>query len=72
MLGEFDGLNPSNKELYEDLGTDNKVFVSIPCGSHFLVWERNHSALHEASRQWLTNATFNGATRGEFRMKREQ
>lgn len=71
MVGEFDELNmSSNKDLYEDLGSDNKVFVSIPCGSHFLVWERNHSALHEASRQWLTNGTFNGATRGEFRMTR--
>jgi pimeloyl-ACP methyl ester carboxylesterase len=72
MLGEFDELNPSNKELYEDLGTDNKVFISIPCGSHFLVWEKNHSALHEASRQWLVNGTFNGARSGEFRMKREE
>jgi pimeloyl-ACP methyl ester carboxylesterase len=72
MLGEFDELNASNKQLYEDLGTDNKVFVSIPCGSHFLVWEKNHSALHEASRQWLVNGTFNGAKRGEFRMKREE
>jgi pimeloyl-ACP methyl ester carboxylesterase len=72
MLGEFDGLNASNKELYEDLGTDNKVFLSIPCGSHFLVWEKNHDALHEASHQWLVNGTFNGAKRGEFRMKRRE
>jgi pimeloyl-ACP methyl ester carboxylesterase len=71
MLGEFDELNASNRELYQDLGAERKVFVSIPCGSHFLVWEHNHSALHEASRQWLTDGTFNGATRGEFRMKRE-
>ena len=70
MLGEFDELNASNKQLYEDLGADNKVFVSIPCGSHFLVWEKNHSALHEASRQWLLDGTFNGLARGEFRMKR--
>jgi pimeloyl-ACP methyl ester carboxylesterase len=69
MLGEFDELNASNKELYEDLGAESKVFVSIPCGSHFLVWEKNHGALHEASRQWLSNGTFNGASRGEFRMK---
>lgn len=72
MLGEFDNLNPSNRELYEDLGTENKVFISIACGSHFLVWEKNHGALHEASRQWLANSTFNGARRGEFRMKREE
>jgi pimeloyl-ACP methyl ester carboxylesterase len=71
MLGEFDELNPSNKELYEDLSTDNKVFISIACGSHFLVWEKNHGALHEASRQWLVDGTFNGSKRGEFRMKRD-
>ena len=35
MLGEFDELNASNKELYEDLSAESKVFVSIPCGSHF-------------------------------------
>ena len=68
MLGEFDDLNPSNKELYEDLGAESKVFVSIACGSHFLVWEQNHILLHEASRQWLTNGSFNGANRGEFKM----
>jgi pimeloyl-ACP methyl ester carboxylesterase len=68
MLGEFDGLNASNKELYEDLGADSKVFVSIACGSHFLVWEKNHSLLHEASRLWFTHGTFNGANRGEFKM----
>ncbi len=71
MLGEFDELNASNKELYEDLGAENKVFLSIPCGSHFLLWEKNHDALHEASRQWLANGTFNGAQRGEFRLKRD-
>ena len=63
MLGEFDELNPSNRELYEDLGTNQKVFISIACGSHFLVWEKNHGALHEASRQWLTSGTFNGLSR---------
>ena len=29
----------------------------------------DYLALHEASRQWLSNGTFNGASRGEFRMK---
>ena len=68
MLGEFDQLNPSNKELYEDLGSENKVFVSIACGSHFLLWEKNHRLLHEASRLWLTHGSFNGVTQGEFKM----
>jgi pimeloyl-ACP methyl ester carboxylesterase len=68
MVGEFDPLNASNKELYEDLGAESKIFVSIACGSHFLVWEKNHGLLHEASRWWLTHGSFNGATRGEFKM----
>ena len=71
MLGEFDELAASNKDLYADLGSEQKVFISSACGSHFLVWERNHGALHEASRQWLTNGTFNGASLGEFRIGRE-
>jgi pimeloyl-ACP methyl ester carboxylesterase len=68
ILGEFDELNPSNKELYEDLGAVSKVFVNIACGSHFLLWEKNHTALHEASRLWFTHGSLNGATRGEFKM----
>ena len=71
MLGEFDELMTSNRELFEDLGTDDKVFASIACGSHFLVWERNHGALHEASRQWLTTGTYNGARRGTFAIDRQ-
>jgi pimeloyl-ACP methyl ester carboxylesterase len=68
MVGEFDALNPSNKELYEDLGAERKVFVSVACGSHFAVWEKSHTLLHEASRLWLTHGSFNGATSGEFKM----
>ena len=68
IMGEFDPLNSSNRELYEDLGAESKVFVSIACGSHFAVWEKSHTLLHEASRMWLTRGSFNGATRGEFKM----
>jgi pimeloyl-ACP methyl ester carboxylesterase len=68
VLGEFDELNPSNKELYEDLGAESKVFLSIACGSHYLVWEKNRTLLYEASRLWLTHGSFNGASRGEFKM----
>jgi pimeloyl-ACP methyl ester carboxylesterase len=68
MVGEFDRLHQSNRELYDDLGAERKVFLSVACGSHFLLWEKNHSLLHAASRLWLTYGAFNGATRGEFRM----
>ena len=32
MPGEFDELNASNKQLYENLGAESKVFVSIRYG----------------------------------------
>jgi pimeloyl-ACP methyl ester carboxylesterase len=66
IVGEFDELTPSNKEIYEDLGSENKVFVGVACASHFMVWEKQHGPLHEASREWLSNGTFNGASHGVF------
>jgi pimeloyl-ACP methyl ester carboxylesterase len=68
LVGEYDQLTSSNKELYEDLGSDSKVFVAIACASHFVVWEKQHGALHQASREWLAKGTFNGVTRGMFRI----
>jgi pimeloyl-ACP methyl ester carboxylesterase len=68
LVGEYDDLTASNKELYEDLGSENKVFVAISCASHFVVWEKQHGALHQASREWLAKGTFNGATSGMFRI----
>ena len=44
VLSEFDELNASNKEFYEHLGCEQKGFLGIVCGSHFLVWEKNHRA----------------------------
>jgi pimeloyl-ACP methyl ester carboxylesterase len=68
LVGEYDALTDSNKELYEDLGSESKVFAGVACASHFVVWEKQHGALHEASREWLAKGTFNGATRGMFRI----
>jgi len=44
VLSDFDELNASNKAFYEHLGCEQKGFLSIVCGSHFLVWEKNHRA----------------------------
>ena len=68
LAGEYDQLTASNKELYEDLGSENKVFVAISCASHFVLWEKQHGAVHQASREWLAKGTFNGETRGMFRI----
>ena len=42
--------------------------MAISCASHFVLWEKQHGAVHEASREWLAKGTFNGATRGMFWM----
>jgi pimeloyl-ACP methyl ester carboxylesterase len=71
IVGEFDELTPPNKDLYEDLGSANKVFAGVSCASHFMLWETQHRPLHEASREWLTKGTFNGASHGMFQIDRE-
>lgn len=71
IVGEFDELTPSNKELYEDLSSEIKVFAGVSCASHFMLWETQHRPLHEASREWLTQGTFNGAGHGMFQIDRK-
>jgi pimeloyl-ACP methyl ester carboxylesterase len=67
MVGEQDGLMPSNVELFEDLGSQQKVFLAIACGTHFINWETQRRVLHAASIDWLKNGSLGGATSGMFR-----
>ena len=39
--------------LHEDLGTPQKALVTIPCASHFLMWESERHVLHDVSTRWL-------------------
>ena len=41
--------------LLDDLGTPDKALVTLPCASHFVIWERQHDALHRLSAAWLVN-----------------
>ena len=67
MAGEEDRLITSNRELFDDLGSKDKVFLGIACGTHFMNWEKQRRVLHKASIDWLTNGSFQGATTGAFR-----
>ena len=40
--------------LHADLGATEKEFVTIPCASHFMMWESQRHVLHELSASWLT------------------
>ncbi len=55
------------RELYEDLGSKDKVFIDLACSSHNAMWEKNHALLFEASREWLESGTVGGASTGMLR-----
>ena len=56
------------RELYEDLGSPNKVLVNLACSSHNAMWETNRSLLFAASLEWLRNGTVEGIENGEVRL----
>lgn len=66
MVGEQDALMPRNKELFADLGAEQKTFLSIACGTHFMVWEQQSRVLHAASAEWLSSTKLKGAATGRF------
>lgn len=52
------------RDLYEDLGSQQKVFVSLACSSHNAMWEKNHLRLFQASLEWLQKGTVDGQRSG--------
>jgi pimeloyl-ACP methyl ester carboxylesterase len=56
------------RELYADAGSVQKVFVDLACSSHNAMWERNHLLLFNASLEWLTKGTVNGAKTGMLKV----
>lgn len=58
-------VNPERvREFYADLGSSQKVFVSLACSSHNAMWEKNHLTLFRASLEWLEKGTVNGQSSG--------
>ena len=68
IRGQLDTVapEPPQRDLFADLGTAQKVFVSVACASHNLVWENQHMILLRASREWLREGTFQGQGTGSF------
>ena len=54
------------RDLFEDLGAEQKVFVEVACASHYLPWENQHMILLRASKEWLRHGTFAGRSNGSF------
>ena len=70
MVGEYDRLDERRK-VYDQLSSKDKVFLNVSCGSHFMLWEKQHSALHAASKEWLTGGRLKNVRRGEIRVDPE-
>ena len=70
MVGENDGLMESNLKLFDDLGSSEKAFLALECGTHYAAWERSAGAMHAASLEWLESTTLEGASDGRFRSDR--
>jgi pimeloyl-ACP methyl ester carboxylesterase len=72
MRGEFDnqgGGEQLQRNLFADLGTLSpipKVFVTVACASHNLVWENQHMILLRASAEWILEGTFADHSTGAF------
>jgi pimeloyl-ACP methyl ester carboxylesterase len=56
------------KQLYDDIGSSNKVFVQLACSSHNAMWEVNRMHLYRASSEWLTTGSVNGTQSGTLRL----
>lgn len=52
------------RNLYDDLGSKQKVLIDLGCSSHNAMWERNHELLFKASLDWLTMGSINGTQSG--------
>jgi pimeloyl-ACP methyl ester carboxylesterase len=73
LAGELDvEVKPEQvRRLYDDMGADDKVLVNLACGSHYVVYERVHQVLFEASRDWLATGRYRGETRAVFDLDRD-
>jgi pimeloyl-ACP methyl ester carboxylesterase len=56
------------RELYADLGAQQKVFIDLACSSHNAMWERNHLLLFRASYEWLTRGSVSGKQQAMLRL----
>jgi pimeloyl-ACP methyl ester carboxylesterase len=70
IAGQHDGqVAPERvRQLYEDLGSKQKVFIDLACSSHNAMWERNHRLLFQATVEWLRDGKVGGVTEGVLKL----
>jgi len=70
VAGIHDGQVPATRvrEMYEDLGSEEKVLLDLGCASHNAMWETNRTLLFDASLEWLAEGSVDGTKNGVVRM----
>jgi len=70
VSGQHDKQVPQQRvrDLYADVGSQQKVFIDLACSSHNAMWEKNHTLLFQASLEWLTRGTVHGQRQGMLRL----
>jgi fermentation-respiration switch protein FrsA (DUF1100 family) len=71
IRGALDDQAPelATRALYDALGGP-KAYVTVSCGSHELVYEKQHTKLLQASAEWLRFGTYEGVRGARFRSDR--
>jgi pimeloyl-ACP methyl ester carboxylesterase len=70
VVGEYDRLN-ERRVVYDQISSREKVFISVACASHFMVWEKQHRVLHATSLEWFKGGRVQNVNRGEFRVEED-
>jgi len=65
VLGEFDNFE-RRQDAWKALSMQNRVFLKVACGSHYLQYEKNRKALHAATLEWLRHGTVMGQKAGSL------
>lgn len=70
ITGDLDATVPPARvrDLYDDLGSRQKLFVLVHCASHFALLETQHALLQELVRSWLVQDEVLGKTQGTARV----
>jgi pimeloyl-ACP methyl ester carboxylesterase len=70
ISGENDKQVPPARvhQLYDDLGSTDKVVIDLACSSHNAMWEKNHLLLFKASLDWLTTGKVEGVSQGQMKL----
>lgn len=70
ISGQYDKQVPTQRvrDLFADLGSNDKVFIDLACSSHNAMWEKNHMLLFQASLEWLKDGTVQGKQNAELKL----